>query len=211
MTMDRSSGGADAPRPHSGRSSRPPAPGTTAASSSTSSTEPRLPLRRQPAVSQGDTDIVAGRVARPHGLDGSFHVARPDAELLAHGATVTVAGRRREIVRRAGTDQRPILRLEGLGSRAAAEALRGEPLWVQRTAAPALADDEWWADDLVGLAVRDGEREVGTVARVMSLPSCEVLVVGELLIPLVADAVRSVDVDARIVDVDLAFLGEMGP
>ena len=30
-----------------------------------------------------DTFIEAGRVGRPHGLDGSFHVTRPDARLLA--------------------------------------------------------------------------------------------------------------------------------
>ena len=31
---------------------------------------------------------------------------------------------------------------------------------------------------------------------------------GELLVPMVRDAVRSVDVGARRIDVDLAFLGE---
>jgi ribosomal 30S subunit maturation factor RimM len=43
------------------------------------------------------------------------------------------------------------------------------------------------------------------------LPSCEVLEVdrvggGELLVPLIADAVRDVDVEAKRIDVDLAFL-----
>ena len=28
------------------------------------------------------TGLEAGRVGRPHGLDGSFHVKRPDARLL---------------------------------------------------------------------------------------------------------------------------------
>jgi ribosomal 30S subunit maturation factor RimM len=48
----------------------------------------------------------------------------------------------------------------------------------------------------------------------LSLPSCEVLEVaregtdGDLLVPLVADAVRDVDVDARTIDIDLRFLGE---
>jgi ribosomal 30S subunit maturation factor RimM len=31
---------------------------------------------------------------------------------------------------------------------------------------------------------------------------------GDLLVPLVADAVRDVDVDARTIDIDLRFLGE---
>jgi 16S rRNA processing protein RimM len=54
---------------------------------------------------------------------------------------------------------------------------------------------------------------VGVVARVLALPSCEVLEVtrgdgGELLVPLVSDAVRVVDIQAREIDVDLSFLGE---
>ena len=32
--------------------------------------------------------LVAGVVGRPHGLDGSFHVARPRPQLLTEGARV---------------------------------------------------------------------------------------------------------------------------
>lgn len=155
--------------------------------------------------------LVAGRVGRPHGLDGSFHVVRPRAALLAEGARVTVAGAAREIVRRAGTDARPIVRLAGCGDREAAMALRGEELRVAAGAAPALGEDEWWPEQLAGCAVADGERVVGVVRGVRGLPSCDVLEVereggGELLVPLVRDAVRSVDVAGRRIDVDLEFL-----
>ena len=54
----------------------------------------------------------------------------------------------------------------------------------------------------------DGAREVGVVARMIALPSCEALEVGDLLIPLVRDAIRSIDLEARRIDVDLGFLGE---
>ena len=118
-----------------------------------------------------------------------------------------MAGVGRDVVRRSGTDDKPILRLDGIDTREAVEALRGEPLLADRAAAAPLEDDEYWADDLVGLAVTDGERAVGTIERVLSYPSCELLVVGELLIPLVGDAVRDVDLVARRVDVDLGFLG----
>jgi 16S rRNA processing protein RimM len=61
--------------------------------------------------------------------------------------------------------------------------------------------------------VVDAGASVGTVRSLRALPSCEVLVVDrsgseELLVPLIADAVRSVDVDADLIDVDLSFLGE---
>jgi 16S rRNA processing protein RimM len=155
--------------------------------------------------------LTAGVVGRPHGLDGSFHVSEPRAELLLEGLEVTVAGRARRILRRAGTDQRPIVRLEGVEGRDAASALSGERLVVERAAAPELGEEEWWPEDLRGCRVHDGGRVVGVVGGVAALPSCDVLEVereGEarLLVPLVRDAVRSVDVEAREIEVDLAFL-----
>jgi 16S rRNA processing protein RimM len=156
--------------------------------------------------------LVAGRVGRPHGLDGSFHVVEPRPRLLA-SASLTLRGRPFRVQRRAGTDERPILRLEGVADRDAADALRGADLLVERTAAPALGDDEWYAADLEGCAVFDGAVSLGRVRRLVALPSCEALEVEregapDLLVPLVRDAVRSVDLGARRIDVDRDFLGE---
>lgn len=164
------------------------------------------------AMSAGRT-LVAGRVGRPHGLDGSFHVTRPVASLLRDGVAVEVGGVRREVVRLAGTAERPIARLAGCEDRDGAEALRGEDLLVPRGEEPALGRDEWWAHELEGCEVLDGERAVGVVSRLRGLPSCEVLEVrrgdgADLLVPLVRDAVRSVDVPRRRIDISLAFLGE---
>jgi 16S rRNA processing protein RimM len=123
-----------------------------------------------------------------------------------------VAGASREVVRRAGTDARPILRLGGCEDRGAAEALRGEELRVARVDAPALEPGEYWAEELEGCRVHDGEVVVGVVRRLVALPSCEALEVArdgdaDLLVPLVRDAVRTVDTTARRIDVDLRFLG----
>jgi 16S rRNA processing protein RimM len=147
------------------------------------------------------TDQRAGRVGRPHGLDGSFYVEDAAAELLTEGAVVAVAGRSAAVVRRAGTDARPIVRLDGVDDRDAAEALRGEGLVVDSP----LGDDEWAAEDLVGCEVPG----IGTVRRVVTAPSCDLLEVGEdaVLVPFVSDAVRRVDPEARVIEVDLRFLG----
>ena len=91
--------------------------------------------------------VTAGRVGRPHGLDGSFYVDRP-SEDLAEGTEVAVAGRRAVVERRAGTPDRPIIRLSGVadrdGSRAAAvagedaiaAAARRRPLTLAAAPAP---------------------------------------------------------------------------
>lgn len=120
-----------------------------------------------------------------------------------------------EIVRLAGTDDRPILRLTLTDTREAVNALRGQELLVPRSVAPPLQEDEWYASDLEGLRVLDGSQEVGSVTRLLPLPSCEALEVARpdgrvLLVPLVRDAVRTVDLDAGTVDIDLAFLDEAG-
>ena len=158
--------------------------------------------------------LRAGTVGRPHGLDGSFHVGDGVPELLELGAAVLVAGRQRRIARRAGLDARPIIRLDGCDDRDAALALRGAEILVARERAPELAEDEWWAADLEGCSVRDGDTDVGVVTRLLGLPSCDVLEVARaaggaaLLVPLVSDAVRAVDVERRAIDIDLRFLGE---
>ncbi len=161
--------------------------------------------------------LHAGRVGSPHGLDGSFHVSDPLPRVLTLGACVAIGhagGDLVEITRRAGTDRRPILRLAGYEDRNAAAALSGRELLVARGDAPELAEDEWWADELEGCSVHDGGVVVGTVRRLLALPSCEVLEVErteggrDLLVPLIADAVREVDVERRQIEVDLTFLGE---
>jgi 16S rRNA processing protein RimM len=157
--------------------------------------------------------LRAGRVGRPHGLDGSFHVTEPTAQLLSAGRTVFATGVEREIVRRAGTDARPIIRLAAVDDRSAAAALRGADLLCPRERAPALSDDEWWAEDLERCQVVAAGRALGRVKGLVALPSCEALAVqrtdggAEVLVPLIADAVVRVDVDSGEIEVDLEFLG----
>jgi 16S rRNA processing protein RimM len=161
---------------------------------------------------EGGQWLLAGRVGRPHGLDGSFHVSQASPRLLEVGMNVRVGSESRTITRRAGQESRPIIALEGCDARSGAQALQGQELLVARDAAPALLEDEWWAEDLEGCTVRDGQRVVGQVVRMLSLPSVDVLEVsrpdGELalLVPLVGDAVRSVDVDHKEIQIDLQFL-----
>ena len=114
---------------------------------------------------------------------------------LAEGTAVTVAGRETVVERRAGTDQRPLLRLAGIDAR----EVRGEALMVDEP----LGEGEYLAEDLVGCEVAG----VGRVERVVNGPSCDVLEVGEVLIPFVSDAVRRVDLDRRVIEVDRGFLG----
>lgn len=174
----------------------------------------------------GSGAVPAGRVGRAHGLDGSFYVTGARPRLLAVGTTVMLEGHPAIVARRAGTDEHPIVRLEEVRDRPAAEALRGRELTVELAEAPALEEGEWWAQELAGCEVMDGERHVGTVVGLMELPSCEALEVrlvssetdrqakpadssvAQLLVPMVGDAIRHVDPRRRRIDVNMTFLGE---
>ena len=140
--------------------------------------------------------MTAGRVGKPHGLDGSFYVEDPRHE-LPEGVTLTVAGRTHRVARRAGTDDRPLIRLDDVDD---PRALRGELLLVEDE----LEEGEWLASDLVGCRVPG----LGTVARVIDGPSCSVLELDDgTLVPFVSDAIEHVDVDAREIHVRRDFLG----
>jgi 16S rRNA processing protein RimM len=150
---------------------------------------------------------------RPHGLDGGFYVTGARPRLLAVGIHVALGETTTEIVRRRGADRRPIVHVQGVEGRQAAEAVRGLELMVQAADAPALQEGEWWASDLEGCEVFDGARRIGIVSKLVELPSCEALQVSpagepaeELLVPMVHDAIRSVDIAARRIDIDMSFL-----
>jgi 16S rRNA processing protein RimM len=141
------------------------------------------------------TLVTAGRVGKAHGLDGSFYVEGPRHE-LPEGAELVVAGRTHRIERRAGTDQRPLIRLVGVED---PSALRGELLLVEDE----LGADEWLASDLVGLEVPG----MGAVARVIDAPSCTLLELGDgTLIPFISDAIQRIDRETGEIQVNREFL-----
>jgi 16S rRNA processing protein RimM len=140
------------------------------------------------------TLVTAGRVGKPHGYDGSFYV-EDASHPLELGATVTVGASTHVVARSAGTDERPLVRLEGVDD---AGALRGQLLLVEAE----LAEGEWVASDLTGSAVAGH----GRVVRVLDGPSCSVLELSDgSLVPFVRDAIRSVE-SGRI-EIDEGFLG----
>jgi 16S rRNA processing protein RimM len=142
------------------------------------------------------TLVTAGRVGKPHGLDGSFYVEGP-RHPLPEGQSVVIGSEPLTVERRAGTDDRPLIRLSGIDD---ARPLRGEVMLVEDE----LEEGEWLAADLVGLDVPG----MGRVARLMDAPSCTVLELDDgTLVPLVSDAIERIDTDAGEIHVNRDFLG----
>ena len=171
---------------------------------STSSTEP---LR-----------LTLGRVVGAHGLRGELRVrlaAGTDNNLRA-GSSVWLAceeGDPRAVearVRAVGSGRRGEARLalEGVGSREAAEALRGRLVQAGVEQLGPLAAGEYYQYQLVGCRVEDGAgRVLGVVRGIWETGASDVLVVvddaeRELLIPAAREILREVDVAGRRIAIE---------
>jgi 16S rRNA processing protein RimM len=100
-----------------------------------------------------------------------------------------------------------VAKLEDIDDRDQARELAGADIAVDRSQLPALAEDEYYWNDLIGLGVvtRDGQ-ELGRVSGLMQTGTNDVLVVSgerERLIPFIREqVVLAVDAEARRIEVD---------
>ena len=155
-----------------------------------------------------ETAVIVGRVLAPQGLRGEVKVESlsdfperfaPDAVLWLRGEPVRIEASRFQ-------GRTLVLKIEGVGDRTAAEGLRG----AEFTAAPIadLGEGTYYRDDLVGMKVTDEQGQaLGELAEIFSTGSNDVYVVrgalGELLLPATDDVIKSIDVAARKIVVDV--------
>ena len=146
-------------------------------------------------------NVTIGRVGRPHGIDGSFVVERAsdDARWWQIGARFLVGGEPAEVVGARRASGRPVVRLDR-------HVERGSPIEVAREELPPTGDDEYYAFQLIGLeVVEENGRALGTVADVIPGVANDVLEVGEHLLPMIEDCIRSVDLEAGRITVASGF------
>jgi 16S rRNA processing protein RimM len=100
-----------------------------------------------------------------------------------------------------------IVQFEGIGSRDAAESLKGAELFVPRNALPSAEAHEFYHADLVGLRAEDTEgRSIGKVIAVHNFGAGDVIEIeredggGTVLMPFTREIVPSIDIaENRIV------------
>jgi len=164
-------------------------------------------------------DLVVGRVVKAHGIGGEVVVdVRTDDpyERFAPGSTLR-ARARDKTERRLVVDSmrehsgRLLVRLEGVASRGAADALRGSLFVVDVADLPPIDDpDEFYDHQLEGLRVRTtAGLDVGTVAEVLHTAAGEILAVRptegdgpEILVPFVGAIVTAVSLEDGVVEID---------
>lgn len=131
----------------------------------------------------------------------------PDSTTLGEVDHIWVGGTLREISVARDTHRGWLVALAGVVTRNDAELLRGQIVEVDRDALE-LDDDDVLLADLIGCAVRRGDQPWGTIAAVEAGELQDLLVIHdgdvERLVPLVDELVPSIDLDARVVTVDVS-------
>ena len=160
-----------------------------------------------------------GKIVGVHGVRGDMLLLPqtdfPERFLGMKELDVTVAGKpmRTFKVRRIEPYEGKntfFLRLQGVEDCDAAETLKGAVITVAEDERVELEEDEYWLDDIIGLAVLDaatGER-LGRVTEIIQTGSNDVYVVKtpdgkEKPVPAVGDAVVSVDVAGGTMTVNI--------
>jgi 16S rRNA processing protein RimM len=143
-------------------------------------------------LTDADDWVSVGRVGRPHGLAGAFVVEQPsdDPDRFAPGAVVYVRREPAVVAERKRSGGRLVVRLDRA-------APRGAELELPAAELPPPGEGEFYVRDLVGLVVEEeGGRVLGRVRDVIPGVANDVLELEEgVVLPLVEDCVRSVDID----------------
>ena len=156
---------------------------------------------------RGQPRVEIGGIARAHGIRGEVAIVThdPASQTLATIDQIYVGEVAYRVLGARPTQKGWLVELDGVTDRNAAEALRGQPVAVDR-AALQLADGEILLDDLVGCRVvlADGA-PWGTIAAVDIVGQDRLVIHDgdvERLLPLVDAFVTNIDLDAGVVTVE---------
>lgn len=123
----------------------------------------------------------------------------------AYGPLYDKTGARRFDLKVTGTQKGVVLaRIDGIGDRTAAEALKKTELFVERDQLPAPEEDEFYHSDLEGLqAVTVSGERIGKVVGVFDFGAGPVVEIsGNVMVPFTRAAVPEVDIEGGKVVID---------
>jgi len=164
--------------------------------------------------------LVIGRVGSAAGLRGEFRVNLYAAESvnLKEGKNLLF---RRSAEKNEGEFEavcksvryqkdKPVIKVEGVEDRNAAEALRGMEVFIDEADLDELPEGEHYVRNLIGCTVRDiaSGNDVGMLTDVIQNTAQSVLEVEtadgkEVLIPAVDAFMRNIDEEGRLIEVEL--------
>lgn len=169
-----------------------------------------------PSVASRDESsrlIALAKVGRPYGLTGAVHLYpySADAQTLLKAKTLTIGATDFEVTRCRRHGESVVAQLAGVDSPEAAAKLTNREVLVDRSLFAALPEGEYYWVDLIGLSCTNGDRTLGEITEIFESGAHPILRVkltsgekagSDELIPFVDAIIRSVDLNARRVDVD---------
>jgi len=160
--------------------------------------------------------VLIGKVGSPVGIKGEVRITlyAQDSTNLKEGKVLLLerAGKTvtSAIKRLRYQKDRPVVKLEGIDDRNAAEDIRGMEVSIYASDLEELPEGEHYVRDLIGCSVRDIKdgSEVGILKDVIQNTAQSVLEVGtaggkSVLIPAVDAFLRNIDEEAGIIEVEL--------
>jgi len=166
-------------------------------------TDPKLPPAEGPFV-------AIGRALAPSGLAGDIRIEplTDVVDLFSKGRSLWLRRERFEVERTQRRKGQLHVKLSGVDSREAAEALSGEAVEVPKSLLEPLPEGRYYRFQIVGMQVYDaGRGHLGEIRQVLTTGSNDVYVVegerGEVLLPAIDDVIKEVDVAGGRMTVDL--------
>ena len=160
--------------------------------------------------------LIIGRIIAPWGVKGEVktQVVTDFPDRFTPGKLVYLDGQPLEIETSRPLKNHLLVKLAAIDTRQDAERLRGRDLCVPRAVIRPLPEGEYYAFQLIGLAVVTSEgKHVGRIADIMSTAGSDIYIVegecGEILIPAIEDVVKSVDLEGGKVVIE-AIEGLLG-
>ena len=149
--------------------------------------------------------LEAGEIVTTHGVRGEMKVLPwvDSPEFLLEYDRVRIDGKEHAVESCRVQKSCNLLKLRGVDTMEAAQAMRGKTVEIFRCDAP---EDLIFAAELIGVKVFEGETEIGSISDVLDYPGNKVYVVkGEhtYMIPAVKAFVLSTDLDAGTMYVKL--------
>jgi 16S rRNA processing protein RimM len=153
--------------------------------------------------------LIVARVLRAWGIRGDLKIQpftdRP--EDFQHYTHVYIGSRQYTVKSFRPYQGNWLLHLAGVETRHAAELLHGQTISIERDQRQ-LDRDEFFAHQIIGLSVKTADGvELGTIVEIIATGANDVYVVngerGEVLLPARSEVIRSIDLEAGLMIVEL--------
>jgi len=167
---------------------------------------------RRPKPGTKEDLVCVGVIGAAKGLKGEVRIksfTADPSDIGAYGSLFDATGEQSFLLRVVGMAKgRVVARIEGVGDRNAAEALKGTHLHVPRSALPETGDEEYYHADLIGLrADLTGGEQLGTIRAIFDFSAGDMLEIaqedgGVVMVPFTRAAVPEIDFDGGRVVID---------